>query len=170
MSLTHNFIVMGVSGCGKSSVGAALADRFQVQFIDGDDLHPAANIDKMARGEPLTDVDRAPWLEQVGRTIAQAGAPVFLGCSALRRVYRDIIRRAAGKPVAFLHLSGTREVLIGRMSNRPGHFMPFSLLDSQLATLEPPAAEEGAVTVNIDQPIDPLVEELVQVIEGRFTA
>ncbi|MDE2914637.1 MAG: gluconokinase [Paracoccaceae bacterium] len=168
MPLTGKFVVMGVSGCGKSSVGAAIAECLGTRYIDGDDLHPLANIMKMSRGEPLTDADRAPWLVMIGQRLAAIDGTVVIGCSALKRTYRDITRGNTGEPVCFLHLTGSRDVLSERMSNRSGHFMPVSLLDSQLATLEPPDPDEMAMTADIDQPFDQLVDTLVAKIrEGR---
>ena len=160
-----HYVVMGVSGCGKSSVGAAVAARLGADFIDGDDLHPQANIDKMASGQPLDDHDRAPWLVRVGATLATATGPTVIGCSALKQAYRDIIRTTAAGPVQFLLLDGRREVLLGRMTTRPGHFMPASLLDSQLATLERPGADENAHIFDIDQPFDTLVDAVVTRIQ-----
>ncbi|MFD1486463.1 gluconokinase [Ancylobacter vacuolatus] len=147
-------VVMGVSGCGKSSVGQALADRFGADFIEGDALHPPASITKMARGEPLDDEDRRPWLAMICRTIADsraAGRGVVVSCSALRRAYRDQLRTAG--PLDIVFLSGSRAVLAERMSQRAGHFMPLALLDSQLATLEVPTGEADVVTVDIDRPL-----------------
>ncbi len=168
MPLASKFVVMGVSGCGKSSVGAAVADKLGMRFSDGDELHPPANIRKMSRGVPLTDADRTPWLVMIGQRLAAIDEPVVIGCSALKRSYRDIIRDRTGQPVCFIHLEGRREVLFERMSNRPGHFMPVSLLGSQLDTLEPPEPDEIAITVDIDQPFDQLVDALVSKIrEGR---
>ncbi|WP_146925552.1 gluconokinase [Cellulomonas xylanilytica] len=126
---------MGVSGCGKSTVGALLADRLAVPFLDADSLHPAANLRKMARGAPLDDDDRWPWLHQVGRALAAHPGGAVVACSALRRAYRDVLRDAV-PGVRFVHLAGTREQLAARMRAREGHFMPVSLLDTQLATLE----------------------------------
>ena len=145
------FVIMGVAGCGKSTVGAAFATAIGARFIDGDDLHPPANVAKMASGKPLDDQDRAPWLVRVGQALQGGAGPVVIGCSALKRRYRDVIRQEAGQPVMFLHLAGPRDVLLARMAARTGHFMPASLLDSQLAALEPPAADEAAISVNIDQ-------------------
>lgn len=150
---------MGVAGCGKSSVGAALAARLRLPYADGDDLHPAANIAKMSAGQPLTDADRWPWLSAVGAALRDR--PGLIGCSALRRAYRDHITAEAGGPVAFLHLSGSRAVIETRMRARTGHFMPPSLLDSQFATLEPPGSDEIAVTVDIDRPIEAIVAALL---------
>jgi gluconokinase len=143
-------VVMGVAGCGKSHVGAALAERLGASWRDGDDLHPPANIARMARGEPLTDADRAPWLAKVGEALRAADGPMVIGCSALRRRYRDAIRAAVGAPVAFVHLTGSRGLIAARMAARAGHFMPLSLLDSQFEALEPLAADETGVAVDID--------------------
>ena len=152
-----NYVVMGVSGCGKSTVGAAFAQAIGAQFVDGDDLHPPENVAKMARGQPLTDADRAPWLDRVGATLTGG---VVVGSSALKRAYRDRIRAVAG-PVRFLHLAGSREVIAARMAARPGHFMPLGLLDSQFAALEPPGPDEDAVTVDIDQPFAAVIAALL---------
>ncbi len=155
--MSLRLVVMGVSGCGKSSVGAALALRLAVPYRDGDDLHPAENVAKMRAGVALTDADRWPWLDRVA-LVLRAETPVILGCSALRRVYRDRLRAGAGGPVRFLHLTGAPEVIAARMAARQGHYMPPALLDSQLATLEPPGPEEGALTLDIDQPLAALVD------------
>jgi len=152
---------MGVAGCGKSTVGAALADRLGAVYLDGDDLHPAANIAKMSAGTPLTDSDRRPWLDLVGGALSDSEGICLIGCSALKRAYRDRIRAAAGGPVGFLHLAGSRAVIEDRMSQREGHFMPVALLDSQFATLEVLEPDENGVVVDIDQPLDAVVGELV---------
>lgn len=156
--MTGRYVVMGVSGCGKSHIGAAFAAAIGGNFIDGDDLHPKANIAKMSRGEPLSDTDRAPWLDQVGRSLAP---DTVIASSALKRSYRDRIRLCATAPVVFLFLKGERDLLLDRMSNRPGHFMPPSLLDSQLATLEPPMADELHVVADIKDTPEHIVERLV---------
>lgn len=148
-------VVMGVSGCGKSSIGAALAERMGIPYRDGDDLHPAANVEKMRAGIPLADDDRWPWLDRVAGTLRDA-APVVVGCSALRRAYRDRIRAQAGGPVRFVHLAGSRDLIAARMAARTGHYMPLTLLDSQFATLEAPDRDE-ALTVDIAQPPERLV-------------
>nr|WP_246142244.1 gluconokinase [Lacisediminihabitans profunda] len=141
---------MGVSGSGKSTVGNALADELEVPFVDADDLHPAANVAKMEAGHPLTDDDRWPWLARVASTLSAAeGSGMVIACSALKRVYREAIL-AAEPATRFVFLSGSRGLLAERMSHRPGHFMPVSLLDSQLATLEPLASDEPGVTVSLD--------------------
>ncbi|MCV9962548.1 gluconokinase [Pararhizobium sp. BT-229] len=151
---------MGVSGCGKSTVGVALAERLGGTYVDGDDLHPAENIAKMSIGTPLQDTDRWPWLDRVGEALASRQETSIIGCSALKRTYRDRIRTNVAEPVLFIHLSGTREEIARRMRNRPGHFMPASLLDSQFAALEPPTLDEYAVTVAIDQPLVEILQEL----------
>jgi gluconokinase len=152
-------VLMGVAGCGKSSVGAALADVTGGCYLDGDDLHPPANIARMAAGVALTDADRWPWLWKVGCALRGPGLRI-VGCSALRRIYRDRIRQAAGTEVTFVHLAGSRAVIAARMASRSGHFMPSSLLDSQFATLEPPGPDEAAITVDIDRPLDALVAQI----------
>ncbi|WP_374395898.1 gluconokinase [Tabrizicola sp.] len=164
--MTQRIVVMGVSGCGKSSVGAALSQALGIPYRDGDDLHPAVNVARMRAGEALTDADRWPWLERVAQDLARL-APVIVGCSALRRVYRDRIRAGAGGPVLFVHLAGSREVIAARMAARSGHFMPASLLDSQFATLEPPGPDEAAITVDINQPLDRQVAEILRRLELR---
>jgi carbohydrate kinase (thermoresistant glucokinase family) len=139
-------VVMGVSGSGKTTIGRALARDLHVPFVDGDDLQPQANVSKMASGTPLTDEDRGPWLERVGEVLA--GAPgVVVACSALRRVYRDAIRAVAPDAV-FVQLDVDPGRLESRMRRRRNHYMPASLLPSQLATLEPIAADEDGVIVN----------------------
>lgn len=148
-------VIMGVSGCGKSSVGEGLALRLGIPYRDGDDLHPAANVEKMRVGTPLTDDDRWPWLDRVAEVLAK-DAPVIVGCSALRRAYRDRLRAGAGGPVQFIHLTGSRDLIASRMAARTGHYMPSSLLDSQFAALEPPGPEE-ALAIDIDQPLAAII-------------
>jgi gluconokinase len=160
---TH-FVVMGVAGSGKTSVGIALAGAIAADFIDGDDLHSPGNIAKMARGEPLTDNDRAPWLDQVGKVLNQHAGPLVVGCSSLKRQYRDRIRAAANRPVTFLYLKGSRELIAERMARRQRHFMPLTLLDSQFAALEEPQEDEDAITVGIDGSLGATVEALVGAI------
>lgn len=157
--------VMGVSGSGKSTVGAMLAERLGLPFVDADELHPPANVEKMSSGHPLDDEDRAPWLILVGDALAAAESTgLVMACSALKRSYRDVIRQRAPQTV-FVYLHGSRDLLLERMTARTGHFMPATLLDSQLAALEPPAAEECAVSVDVA--VSP--EELVQAIAGTLS-
>ncbi len=150
---------MGVSGSGKTTVGAALADALGLPFVDGDALHPAANVEKMAAGIPLDDADRAPWLDAVGRALA--AGPVVVACSALKRVYRDRLR-AAAPALQLVFLDGIHELLASRMAARPGHFMPTTLLDSQLATLEQPGSDEHALTAEIAEPVAEIVTSLAE--------
>lgn len=161
----NKFVLMGVAGCGKTSIGDALAPRIDATFIDGDALHPQSNIDKMASGQPLGDDDRWPWLELVGAALADSRGTTIIGCSALKRRYRDAIRKAAGDAVCFVHLSGSRELIQGRMSARKGHFMPPSLLDSQFAALERPETDETALTVDISGTEAEIVEQIVKHME-----
>ncbi len=162
LSRLRCFVVMGVAGCGKSTVGAALGEAVGAAYLDGDDLHPPQNIAKMSAGQPLTDADRAPWLQLVGERLKDHEGRVLIGCSALRRIYRNIIRTAAAEPVGFLHLAGSRAVIESRMSARTGHFMPVALLDSQFATLEPLEPDETGVAVDIDQPLNALVADMAR--------
>lgn len=137
----HHVVVMGVSGSGKSTIGDMLAEKLDLPYYDGDDLHPQSNIDKMAEGTPLTDEDRWPWLKLVGEWLSERPDGGIIGCSALKRSYRDAIREAS-PGVVFVHVHGSEELLRERMDHRPGHFMPSSLLQSQFATLEPLAEDE----------------------------
>ncbi|HNQ05662.1 MAG TPA: gluconokinase [Tetrasphaera sp.] len=151
-------VVMGVSGCGKTTVGAALAQRLQVPYADADDFHPEANIAKMSAGIPLDDQDRAPWLSALAQWLRghhETGA--VLACSALKRNYRDLLREGNDE-VEFVHLHGDREVVARRVAGRPGHFMPVALVESQFATLEPLEADESGVTIDFDLPVDDIVE------------
>lgn len=158
MDSIHHFAIMGVAGCGKSSVGTALAEQLGLTYLDGDHLHSAENIAKMSVGEPLTDTDRAPWLRKIGQRFAVSNAPLIIGCSALRRVYRDWIRQSANTEITFVHLAGTREVIKQRMAAREGHFMPIKLLDSQFAALEPLQSDEASIVIDIDQRFERVVE------------
>ncbi|MDN5766684.1 MAG: gluconokinase [Humibacillus sp.] len=144
-------VVMGVSGCGKSTVAALLAGRLGWPFEEGDALHPQANVEKMTAGHPLTDEDRAPWLQKVAAWVEEqldAGRSGLITCSALKRAYRDVINRR-GSGVVFVFLSGTREAIAARLNERHGHYMPVSLLDSQFADLEEPALDEPAIRIDI---------------------
>jgi gluconokinase len=156
---------MGVSGCGKSSVAASLAKETGGEFLDGDDFHPAANKSMMASGIPLTDEERQGWLNTLNTELRQrsaASAPVFLACSALRRIHRQHL--AEGFPnLRFFYLKGSMELIRTRMASRTGHFMPPSLLESQFATLEEPGEAE-AERISIDRPIDEIVREILRLI------
>lgn len=160
-------VVMGVSGAGKTTIGTALAEALGGTYLDGDRFHPPANIEKMGQGIPLTDEDRWPWLDRVAQELARAPAPAIGGCSSLKRVYRDRLRATLGDDLLFVHLTGSYEVLTDRMKKRTGHFMPASLLDSQLATLEPPAADETAMTVDIDDTREGIVAGIVRRLAER---
>ena len=155
-------VVMGVSGCGKSTVGAALAAVLGWPFIEADDLHPPANVAKMAAGTPLTDEDRAPWLDRIvaelRRTCAERGDAV-LACSALKQAYRD--RLAQAGPMRFVHLRGDRQTIAERLAARRHRYMPASLLDSQFATLEPP---RDAIDVDIRMSVDAQVRAIVDAL------
>jgi gluconokinase len=150
-------VVMGVSGCGKSTVGEQLAARLGWPFEEGDTLHPASNVAKMAAGHALTDDDRWPWLDRVAEWVdgrLDAGGSGVITCSALKRSYRDLIDRR-GTGVEFVYLAGTHTEIAAHLAHRTGHFMPASLLDSQFAALEEPADDEPAYRVSIgpDAPI-----------------
>lgn len=152
-------VVMGVSASGKSSVAAGLSMSLGVDWLDADDLHPPANVAKMASGQALTDDDRWPWLDSVGGELARGAADggIIVACSGLRRVYRDRLRSQAPHAV-FVHLTGTPELLENRANARTGHFMPASLLASQLASLEPLAPDETGVEIDITAPVASIVE------------
>ncbi len=158
-------VIMGVAGSGKSAVGQALMARLGLRYIDGDDLHPPANIAKMSAGEPLSDADRSPWLADVGRTLAASPESTAIGCSALKRAYRDIIRSTAAGPVFFLHLAAAKAVIAERMAARAGHFMPLSLLDSQFEALEPLHPTELGAVVDINQPLTAVVEATARLLQ-----
>ena len=151
-------VVMGVTSCGKSTVGLALAKAIGVSYTEGDELHSPANIKKMSSGIALNDEDRWPWLAKVGESLRGPGAKIT-SCSALKRSYRVCIAHYAGRPVAFILLHGTEKLLAERIAARKNHFMPASMLTSQLATLEIPGADENAITIDIAKPVDQQVAE-----------
>jgi gluconokinase len=157
------YVVMGVSGSGKSVVGAALATELDVEFADGDDFHSAANVERMTAGIPLTDADRAAWLAALAARIREAkdaGVGLVVACSALKRSYRDTLRAAAAD-LQFVFLDGSRELIAARLKTRSGHYMPASLLDSQLATLEKPAPDENAWVADISQTPRDIIDNLL---------
>lgn len=161
---------MGVSGSGKSTIGALIAAELDVPFVDADSLHPRSNIVKMAAGQALTDDDRWPWLATVGRALRDADADgVLIACSALKRSYREAILAEAPRTL-FVHLDGSAEVLASRIEGRTGHFMPASLLESQLATLEPLAADEPGITVDIAPTVEVIVADAAARVRERLTA
>ena len=168
---TPPLVVMGVSGSGKSTVGALLAQRLGVAFLDGDDFHPAANKEKMAAGIPLTDADREPWLRIIGGLLAGnhddgSAFPPVVACSALKRSYRDLLRSAA-PDVVFVHLTGSAATIGIRMASRAHEFMPRTLLESQLATLEEPGADEAHVVGDIALDPAAIVEEVLLQLKAR---
>jgi len=159
-------VVMGVSGCGKSTVGTRLAERIGATFLDADDFHPPANVERMRAGIALTDADRAPWLDALAARLAAARAAresVVLACSALKRSYRDALRRGA-PALALVHLTGSPALLAERLATRSDHYMPPSLLTSQLALLEAPADDEHAITLDVAHPTDELVAALLKAL------
>lgn len=153
---------MGVAGCGKTTIGEALAKHHGWHYVDGDKLHPTANIEKMSSGLPLNDDDRKPWLELVGKQLKTMENPAAIGCSALKRSYRDIIRQATEDDVCFLFLNGFRELIEQRMAERKGHFMPLSLLDSQFTTLEPPTRDETFVDIDISGDLPAIMNQIIR--------
>ncbi|TPG19843.1 gluconokinase [Pedococcus bigeumensis] len=157
---------MGVSGSGKTTVGAALAQRLRVPFADADDFHPEANIAKMSAGIPLDDADRAPWLRAIADWLVEhSESGGVASCSALKRSYRDVLTDAAPHAV-YLHLHGDRDVLAARVAGRPGHFMPAALIDSQFATLEGLQPDEIGAVLDVAEPVDTLVDESLTVLSS----
>jgi len=160
---TKAIVVMGVSGSGKSTLGGMLAAELHCPFLEGDSFHPDANVAKMRSGEPLDDQDRWPWLDTLGMAAARAvesRGRVIVACSALKHSYRDRLAAAIGAPTLFVLLEASAAELEQRMGNRPGHYMPKSLLDSQLDTLERPGSDEYALTLNAERPIRALCDDI----------
>lgn len=161
-------VIMGVSGSGKTTVGAMLAERLHWRFEEGDSLHPAANVAKMSRGVPLTDEDRWPWLQAIASVIASwvaQGQCGVVACSALRRAYRQIL--ISNNPaVRLVYLKGSHELVRRRLAARHGHFMPVSLLDSQFETLEEPGADEHPIVIAIDRRPDEIVTEITTALSA----
>jgi gluconokinase len=167
MSEQTSIVVMGVSATGKSAVAEQLSRRLGLDMVEGDDHHPRANVDKMASGVPLDDDDRRPWLVELSG-ILRAGPPAVMTCSALKRSYRDLLREGVTEGVLFVHLVGTREVLMSRMTQRKRHFMPTSLLDDQLATLEPLEPDEWGVVVDVTPPLDEVVAAAERAVRAEL--
>ena len=163
-------VAMGVSGCGKTFVGKAIAEALNIPFFDGDDLHSPEARAKMTAGIALNDDDRAPWLARIGALLADAAAHprgVVVACSALRRAYRDRLRAAAGPSLRFLFLKGDKDLMRARVAGRENHYMPASLVDSQFATLESPEGESDVVTIAADAD---LAETLGETIARLFAS
>jgi gluconokinase len=163
-------VAMGVSATGKTAVGSEVAARLGYEFIEGDDLHPQSNIEKMEAGIPLTDEDRWPWLQAIAELVAvkdHEGVSTVVTCSALKRSYRDVLADAA--PTFFVHLDAPFEVLEARMQHRTKHFMPTTLLTSQFATLEPLGDDESGAVVDVTPPVDEVVEEAVNAVRVHYT-
>jgi len=152
----HLIVVMGVCGSGKTTVGQALAERLGLPYAEADDFHPAENVAKMTAGQPLDNSDRAPWLAAVGRWLAEHPRGGVVTCSALRRTYRDVLRRSAPGAM-FVHLAGDADVVAARVAARTDHFMPASLVASQLHLLEPLTSDEGGLTVDLEWPVEQIV-------------
>ena len=164
-----HIVVMGVSATGKTTVGRGIAEELGCDFIEGDELHPSANIKKMSQGIPLTDEDRWPWLQAIAEMVAvrnHEGKSTVVTCSALKRAYRDVLRDAA--PTLFVHLEAPFAVLEKRMSQRTKHFMPTALLQSQFDTLEPLADDEAGVVLDVSVPLDEVIEEAVNAVRTHY--
>ena len=162
-------VVMGVSGSGKSTIADKLAARIGWSYEDGDKFHPASNVAKMKAGHPLTDEDRWPWLRAIAAEIDRAGAAgehLVIACSALKRVYRDILVHGRSD-VRIVFLNGTQQLIADRLAKRKGHFMPPDLLPSQFRALEPPTPDENPITVSIDASVEAIVDDIVQQIGAR---
>jgi gluconokinase len=170
MTPAAHVVVMGVSSTGKTAVGERVAKELDFEFLEGDRYHPASNIAKMEGGTPLTDEDRAPWLQILADALATKsaeGRSTVLSCSALRRRYRDVLRSGAPE-LFFVHLHAPFDVLLARMGKRTRHFMPASLLQSQFDTLEPLDPDEGGVVVDVSPPLDEVVATAVAAVRAQF--
>lgn len=157
-------VVMGSTGCGKSTIGGAVARQFGTAFVEGDDHHTPENKQKMASGVPLTDADRWPWLEQLSTVFREADGRVVGSCSALKKSYREFITASVNEPVLFVYLHGSKNKLAERLAARKGHFMNTELLDSQLATLQAPDSSEFSLQISIDQSVADIVREIVEAV------
>lgn len=162
-------VIMGVSGSGKSTVAGILAGALQWDLQEGDDLHPASNVAKMASGTPLNDEDRRPWLDIIANWIrahVNNGKPGIVTCSALKRSYRDVLREGSENAVVFVHLAGTRDRISGRLNARMDHFMPSTLLDTQLSTLEPLDPDERSIVVDVGPPPAEIAAKVIAALEA----
>lgn len=164
---TPAIVVMGVSASGKSTIAEGLAGRLGVEWVDADDLHPPANVVKMTSGVPLEDADRWPWLDAVGARLARGrdAGGIVIACSALKRAYRDRLREVCPQTV-FIHLSGSQELLASRIAGRTDHFMPSTLLQSQFDTLDPLAADERGVAINVAASPEEIVDDAIAWVAG----
>ncbi len=160
-------IVMGVSGSGKSTVGEKIAAALHLPFLEGDSLHPKANVEKMSAGVPLEDADRWPWLDEVGARLADAPKGIVVSCSALKKSYRDRLREAAAAPVFFIFLDGSFDVLHAHMGHRSGHFMPVTMLQSQISTLESPVGEPLVFRADVADSVEKIVSESLDWIRSQ---
>jgi gluconokinase len=171
--MARTVVVMGVSGCGKTALATGVAAHFGWRAVDADDLHAPEAVAKMRAGQALVDAERFPWLDRVGAVLAQAAADgqgILVACSALRRVYRDRLRTAC-PGVRFVFLDGSRELIVARMAQRQDHYMPMSLLDSQLRTLEAPGTNEpDALRIDIDQPLTAVVQQACEALQPSESA
>jgi gluconokinase len=164
MAIQPIIVIMGVAGSGKTTVGALLAGRLRWPYAEADNFHPQSNVDKMAAGHPLTDEDRRPWLEAIGRWIDERGAqnePGVVSCSGLKRAYRDMLRK--GRPeVRTVFLEGSKELIMRRMVARHGHFMKAAMLDSQFADLEEPEADEDVLVISVEATPEEIVDQITE--------
>lgn len=158
---TRHILIMGVSGCGKSTIGAALAAKLGFDFIEGDDLHPAINIEKMRKGVPLDDNDRWPWLACISDALTRSERPVVVSCSALKKSYRDFLRQHTAAPVLVIYLRGSFAVISARLMARSEHFMPSNLLQSQFDILGEPEGEADTVTIDVELTLENIMEILL---------
>lgn len=165
-----HIIVMGVSGSGKSTVGEQLAAALNLPFLEGDSLHPKPNVNKMASGVPLQDEDRWPWLDTIGERIMAAENGIIVSCSSLKKSYRDRLRSASNGPLLFVFLDGSFDVLYEHMGHRTGHFMPVTMLESQLATLESPVGEPFVFRADVIDPIEKIVADSLNWVKSTARA
>lgn len=154
----RHIIIMGVSGCGKSTIGAVLANKLGLGFAEGDELHPATNIEKMRNGAPLDDNDRWPWLARICDILNQSECLMVVSCSALKKSYRDFLRRHSAAPVDVIYLRGSFQTISSRLTERSGHFMPSNLLQSQFDILEEPEGEDDTVIIDIELSLESIIE------------